>query len=129
MASVLVGGRNVGYLCWAVSGILGLLILPDKGIPLLYLLFLGLYPVVKSKIESMRKLPLEWLCKLAFFNVVLTIVWFFFQKLFVPVLPRQLRDSTLLIYGVGNLVFVLYDIGLSRLIALLRTRLRSGGWH
>ena len=65
VAAVLAAGRAAGYLCWAASALLGLFLLPDKGVALLYLIFLGLYPVVKNNIEGLRRLPLEWLCKLA----------------------------------------------------------------
>ena len=70
MAGVLAAGRAAGYLCWAAAGLLGLLILPDKGVALLYLIFLGVYPVLKSKIESLRKhRGIEWLLKLLAFNL------------------------------------------------------------
>ena len=61
VAAVLAAGRAAGYLCWAASALLGLFLLPDKGVALLYLIFLGLYPVVKNNIEGLRRLPLEWL--------------------------------------------------------------------
>ena len=59
VAAVLAAGRAAGYLCWAASALLGLFLLPDKGVALLYLIFLGLYPVVKNNIEGLRRLPLE----------------------------------------------------------------------
>ena len=94
VAAVLAAGRAAGYLCWAASALLGLFLLPDKGVALLYLIFLGLYPVVKNNIEGLRRLPLEWLC-----------------------------ERTWLLYLAGNLIFVLYDVGLSRLIALVMARM------
>ena len=106
VAAVLAAGRAAGYLCWAASALLGLFLLPDKGVALLYLIFLGLYPVVKNNIEGLRRLPLEWLCKLACFNAAL---W--------------LGERTWLLYLAGNLIFVLYDVGLSRLIALVMARM------
>ena len=124
VVGVLTGGQVVGYLCWASAGMLGLILLPDKGVPLLYLAFLGLYPVVKSRIESLRRLPVEWLLKLAFFNAELTMFWFVLRGLFLPNPPTWLGDNSLVLYLAGNVVFVLYDIGLSRLIALLQARLR-----
>ena len=76
MAAAVAAGRGAGYLCWGAAGLLGLILLPDKGVALLFLLFLGLYPVVKGAIESLRRLPLEWALKLAFFNLALTLCWF-----------------------------------------------------
>ncbi len=126
MAGVLAAGRAAGYLCWAAGGILGLILLPDKGVALLYLAFLGLYPVVKGRIESLRRRSAEWVLKLVFFNGVLTLFWFLLQGLFLPDPPHWLGENSLLLYAVGNLVFVVYDVGLSKLIALLRVRIWSG---
>lgn len=124
MAAVLAAGRSAGYLCWAASGLLGFFLLPDKGVPLLYLAFLGLYPIVKGRIESIRRLPAEWGFKLVFFNLALTLFWFFFRGMFLPDPPSWLADNLPLLYLLGSAVFVLYDVGLSRLIAMLRVRFR-----
>lgn len=124
VVGVLAGGKAVGYLCWASAGLLGLILLPDKGVPLLYLAFLGLYPVVKGRIESFRRQPVEWLLKLSFFNTELTMFWFVLRGLFLPNPPTWLGNNSLVLYLAGNVVFVLYDIGMSRLISLLQARLR-----
>ena len=124
MAAVLAAGRNAGYLCWAASGLLGFFLLPDKGVSLLYLAFLGLYPIVKSRIESIRRLPVEWVLKLVFFDLALTLFWFFLRGMFLPDPPVWLAENVPVLYLLGNLVFVLYDVGLSRLIAMLRARFR-----
>lgn len=123
LAAVLAAGRAAGYLCWAVAAVLGLVLLPDKGVALMFLIFLGLYPVLKSNIEGMGKLPLEWLCKLLCFDGALTLFWFVLRGLFLPQIPQWLEGRTWLLYLTGNLIFVLYDVGLSRLVALLGARL------
>lgn len=125
MSGVLAGGPTVGYFCWIVSGLLGLILLPDKSIAFLYLIFLGLYPVVKSHIEGLRRQWLEWTCKLVCFNVALTLFWFLIQGLFPISLPSWIEGKTWLLYLLGNGVFVIYDIGLSKLIALLLFRFRK----
>lgn len=123
-ASVVSGGLAAGFLCYGAAGLLGLLLLPDKGCALLYAIFFGLYPMVKSAIERLRKLPLELLLKLAFFNVVLTIVLFGFSSLLFPLLPEFLR-SPLPIFLVGNVVFLIYDYGFSKLITFYAARIRG----
>ncbi len=127
VAAVLTAGRGAGYLCWAASGLLGLILLPNKEVPILYLVFLGLYPVVKERIESLRRRGVEWCLKLGYFNLALTLVWMILQKIVQIALPNWLGNSGLLLYGAGNLIFVIYDIGLSKLIALMRVRLRFRG--
>lgn len=121
MAAAMYSGRRTGYLCWGASALLGLLILPDKIVGLLYLTFLGIYPVVKGRIETLGRLSLEWGLKLSCFNLFLTLFWFTFQELFPA--PPWLADNTLLAYAAGNLLFVAYDLGLSQIIARLRARL------
>ena len=123
VVAVLTAGRGAGYLCWAASGVLGLLLTPDKGAAALYLVFFGLYPVVKARLESMDRRVAEWALKLVYFNGVLTLFWFLFRQLLFPTLPAWLGGGLPVLYGLGNLVFVLYDVGLSRLIALLLRRL------
>lgn len=126
MAAVLAAGRTAGYLCWAAAGLLGFFLLPDKGVVLLYLGFLGVYPVVKSRIESLRNQAIEWALKLAFFNLMLLLVWRLFQGMVFPDPPAWLAGSDVLLHGVGSIVFIVYDLGLSQLIAALQARLGYG---
>lgn len=124
VGAVLASGRRAGYLCWAASAILGLLVLPNKGVALLYASFLGGYPVLKSRLESGTHRLVEWGVKLLCFNGMLTLLWMLFQGLLLPAVPPWLEGRTWLLYLLGNPVFILYDIGLSRLITMLMTRIR-----
>ena len=127
VGAVLAAGRGAGLLCWAAASILGLLLLPDKGVALMYLVFLGLYPVVKSRLEQLKSRPAEWAGKLVFFNGALSLLWFAFQGLLLPNLPEWLTGQVWMLYGAGNLIFILYDVALSRLIGGLSARLRFKG--
>ncbi len=66
ISAVLLAGRGAGLLCWAAASVLGLLILPDKGVALMYLCFMGLYPVVKSRLEQCASRPLAHSSKPSF---------------------------------------------------------------
>ena len=121
-AAVISGGLHAGFLCWAVAGILGLILSPDKGNVLLYLVFFGLYPMVKSLIEQLRKAPLEWLCKLAFFNVVLTFCWLVLRDVLLAGLPAVFEQLWVLYVG-GNVVFLIYDYGFSKLVMFYAARI------
>ena len=90
MAASLFAGSTAGCLCWAAASLLGLILLPDKGVALLFAVFLGIYPVAKGKIEALRCLPKEYVWKLAFFNAALTFFWFCFPN----VCPNRPRCST-----------------------------------
>ena len=122
MAAVMAAGRTAGYMCWAAAGVVGLILLPDKGVARMYLLFFGLYPVLKSLFEGKKRLCLSWILKLGYFNLVLAIFWFVLRALFLPNLPVWL-DQSWMIWLLGNIVFIVYDIGLSRLIFGLFSRM------
>ena len=127
MAATLYAGRRLGYLCWAAASLLGLILLPDKGVALLFAAFLGVYPVVKGRLETLERRAVEWGLKLSWIELTLTLFWFVLEDLFG--LPDWLAGSALLIYGLGSVIFVVYDLGLSRLITLLRARLSRVKGH
>ncbi len=64
---------------------------------------------------------MTWAGKLAAFNVSLTAVWFIFRALLFQ--PDELDWSPAIIYAAGNAAFVVYDIGLTRLIGLYISRI------
>lgn len=122
-AGVVSGGLATGFLCYGAAGILGFLLLPDKGCALLYAILFGLYPMVKSLVERIGKILPEILLKLVFFNAVLSLLLFGFSTLLFPFLPELLRRSIWL-YPVGNAVFLIYDFGFSKLITYYAARIR-----
>ena len=127
VAAVLLAGRAAGWLCWAVIALLGLLLLPNKAVSLMFALFLGLYPVAKSRLEQLRQRGLEWVLKLLLFNGAFLLLWYGLRGLLGLSLPEWLAGRTWLILPAANLVFVCYDIGLSKLIALMAARLCRRG--
>lgn len=122
---VLQVSRGAALLCWAATSLLALLLLPSKSIALLYLCFMGIYPILKSLLEMKVGRVAEWLGKLVFFNVVLFLLWHVAGTLLLAQLPDWMTSETLLLHGVGSVVFLAYDIALSRLIYGLSRRLRQ----
>ncbi|MDL2273674.1 hypothetical protein LJC34_03905 [Oscillospiraceae bacterium OttesenSCG-928-G22] len=121
-AAVLLYRTRDGFLVYAVSGLLALLFLPFKATAILFALFFGCYPVLKSLIERRRSLPIEWLLKLLFFNAILTILVLFFGALLTEVLTEGVLLPIL--YLAGNAVFAVYDIGLTGLLSVLQKQLK-----
>lgn len=122
-AVISAGGLPAGFLSYGASGLLSLLLLPDKGSALLYLLFFGLYPMVKSLAEGRPVQWQRWGMKLAFFWLMLSVLWFLLRKVFLPFLPPAL-DSAPLVYGVGTVVFLIYDYGFTKLIGFYMARVQ-----
>ena len=100
---------------FAVGAALAILILPNKSSPLLYILFFGYYPIAKSIIERINRVPLVWILKLALFNVALTAIWVYLRGL-LPSFLHDMPGAAILLYLGGNGVFVLFDVGYSKLI-------------
>ena len=105
----------------AVS-ILSALLVPRKIEVAAYILFCGLYPIVKFCVECYVPRRRQMDLKLAYFNIMLVIVATLAIFVFLP--QFSLSGFRLLVVWVAaNIVFVIYDVALSRLIALLRRSL------
>ena len=123
-AAVISVGLKAGLLCWAGVSILAFLLVPDKFCVLLFSVLFGLYPMVKSLIERLRKRPVEYLLKLAFFNAAFTVIWLTMAAAVTASLPAALGASVWVLYLAANIAFLLYDYGFSRLIALYIARVQ-----
>lgn len=85
---------------------------------LMYICLFGYYPIIKSLIERIGRSAAEWPLKLLVFNASVLVIYFVLAKLF----GVSLDDfATLGKYGAyiflafGNVVFVIYDIAVSRM--------------
>lgn len=124
--AVSAAGYLAGILCYAVSGVLSLILLPAKHVALLFVCLFGLYPLVKSVLERLKVRAVEYLLKLVFFNVVLALLYFLAYRLFfqptvqawsypVPFLP--------VLFVGGSVIFLIYDYAFSKVMALVQARL------
>ncbi len=115
-------GGAYPYLIYSVMSVLSLLLLPDKFIAAVYLLFGGIYPILKEMFERLHWV-IAWILKLSYFNTVLSILVLISRYLI------HAEDSdmgfTFLTYLLGNAVFILYDIVSTQLLTLYLVKLRS----
>ena len=123
-AAVISVGLKAGVLCWAAAAVLAFLLVPDKFCALLFAALFGPYPMVKSLAEGLRKKPVEYLLKLAFFNASFTLLYLTMRGAVLGSLPQALGGSAWVLYGAANLVFLAYDYGFSRLIAVYIARVQ-----
>lgn len=121
-AAVISVGLGAGVLCWAGVSLLSFLLLPGKFCALLYTALFGLYPLVKSLIERLRKRGLEYLLKLAFFNASFTLIFLVMRAAVLDSLPAAL-GTVWVLYLAANAVFLIYDFGFSRLIGFYVARI------
>ena len=116
---------RLGLLVFAATGILSALIVPSKRFVTAYVLFFGLYPLVKYGIEQLRCLPLEWACKLAFAGLWAVIVLYLVRLGLLPLGGRVFGLPHRLLFAAALAGFAGYDIIFSRIIALFRMFFRG----
>lgn len=123
-AAVVSSGLSAGFLCYGGTALLAFFLLADKNIVLLYLLFFGLYPMMKGVAERTGKRPLEWGIKFLFFNAAFTLLLWLLKALFLERFSEQ-DGAYALAYLVGNPVFLAYDIGFSKVIGFYQKHMGS----
>ena len=85
---------------------------------LMYIGFFGYYPVLKALIDGIKKPVIEWIIKLIVFNAAVLIIYFCFAKAFgvsIEDFGEFGKYGAVALLGFGNVVFVLYDIAVSRM--------------
>jgi len=98
---------------YAAAAALSLLLLPVKGAALLYAMFFGYFPVLKTLLE--RRLPkwLAWICKFAVFNAAVVSAYVLATKVFNIDLDdfgeTFGRYAKAVMLAVGNVTFFVYD--------------------
>jgi len=115
-------GVREGFLCWGGSSILAFLLLPDKFCAMLFAILFGLYPMIKSLAERFKPVWKGILTKFFFFNMAITALFFTMGALMTATLPKIFEGKLWLIYLAGNIVFFIYDFGLTKLILLYLVR-------
>lgn len=105
---MLEAGVKLAWAAYVVTCAAGFLLIPEKLNLLPYVLFFGIYTMLKFHIESLRKLWLEILLKLAVFNLFLWPAWSF-AKDFLP--PSFTEGAMVILAGIVlQVFFVIYDI-------------------
>lgn len=102
---------------YLVSAIL-VFLLADPESRLLYIFFFGYYPIAKALIERIKNPIIEWPIKAVIFNTSVLLVYFVFAKIFgisMEEFGQWGKYGALALLGLGNIVFILYDIAVSRM--------------
>ena len=118
--------RKYALSVYIATALLALLMVPSWECKLLYIGFFGCYPILKATLERPANLWWIWITKLAVFNVaMIAIYWLLITFLHLDTAAFTIAGVSMpwLILLLGNGVFVLYDIGLSRCI---QTYLQKG---
>lgn len=115
-------GIKYASLIYLATALLAILLLPSKLIAAEYALFAGIYPLIKSAAERLRTVS-GWAVKLIFANFSMTLIVIVSKFLFsLPIAYGWLLAAT---YLLVNVVTVLFDIALTKLITLYYLRLQA----
>ncbi len=114
-------GSPYPTLVWGVTSALSLILLPNKLPALLYLLFGGIYPILKAAFERLHYV-VSWVLKLSVVNVALIAVVTATKYIFY--LNDPTIDFTIPFILLGNVAMILYDIALSKIILIYLVKIR-----
>lgn len=103
-------GARIAWAWYGAVAILSLLLGPDKEAAAVFA-FLGYYPIIKPKMD---KLPMRWLWKLIFFNVVILVMYWLLMNVFgMAQLSEEFAEMgtllTVVTLVMGNVTFILLD--------------------
>lgn len=117
---------------WAVGSYIAssfiIFLLGETESKLMYIFLFGYYPIVKAAVERIRKPIAEWLIKLVVFNAAVLAVYgalSFVFDLSVEDFGALGKYGALIFLAFGNIVFVIYDIAVSRLSQFYFARLHD----
>lgn len=86
---------------------------------LLYTMFFGYYPIIKSLLEKIRIRAVELVVKLLIFNVSVIAAYSILIPIFgLAALGFDNMTFVWIVLALGNVFFVLYDYGMTRLITM-----------
>lgn len=108
-------GRRTAWAWYGAVAILSLLLSPDKEAAAVFV-FLGYYPILKPKLDS---LPCKWLWKALLFNAAILLMYWLLMNLFgMAELTEEFAEMgvvmTVITLILGNVCFFLLDFVLSR---------------
>ncbi len=113
---------------YAATSILGLLLVPNKEAVVIYAVFFGYYPIIKSVLESKLPRVAEYIVKFAIFNVGLVADFFIMTKIFG--MPFEafmgiegetgawVKYCVPVFMALGNLMFIVFDFGTTQMVSV-----------
>ena len=113
--SLILCGFKYSLLVYIATAILALLLVPDKGTAVYYILLFGHYPMTKLLIERIGKRAVSWIIKILLANII------YIAEIIIAAYMLGVYESvgtvmffvTLILF---NVLFILYDICLSRIM-------------
>lgn len=121
MVLVIEFGAGFAGLEYLAISIISMLLLGNKEAAIMYVAFFGYYPIIKSFIEKYMGKILSWIVKYVIFNVSMVVAYFVVSKIFMITFDDMEvfgKYALLILLLAGNILFVVYDIMLTRLVTI-----------
>ena len=127
---VLVIEFSTGFagLVYVAVSIISILILGNKEPAIMYAVFFGYYPILKSILEKHLKGLICWIVKYVIFNAAMVLSYFIVTKIFLISFEDVESFGKLalpLLLLAGNVLFAMYDVVLTRLVSIYLYRWRK----
>ena len=123
VAVVIEMGTKTALTVYASVALLSCLVVADKEAALMFVFFFGYYPILKEKLEKLRPHLLEYAAKLAVLNIsVISVYLIIIYVLGFAEIIQEFGElgqyGQWIMLAFANVVFLLYDIALTRYISL-----------
>ena len=124
---VIEAGYAYAFSVFAAVAVLSFLLVTDKEAALMYVIFFGWYPIVKSLIERIGSKVIQYVIKLFVFNACMI------GAFFIAVNLLGIPEDSYYIFGfsvpwmfliLGNVYFVFYDICVTKIVTIYLLK-----WH
>jgi len=122
MLLVVEAGVKMTWIYAAVTGVLALLLLPNKLYAIEYIIFSAVYPLLKLAFEKYPQI-IAWPLKLSFLDSMLMVTIVLAQKVFV--MGDEFYSLTIPTMIFGTLFFVVFDLALTACITVYLVKLRK----
>lgn len=119
--SIMESGIKAGWLFYAATSLVGLIVVPEKLALAPYVVFFGFYGIAKYYIEKMGRTVIEFIIKYAYFNACLGAA-FLTAREFTGVAEVKLPWWILVV--ILEMVFFIYDFVFTLFINYYKEKLR-----
>ncbi len=116
-------GMKSAWSVWAVASLTSLLLSPAKFAPVIFALFVGIYPIIKLIFERFRPI-LSWILKLAVTNAATVLLVILSEFIFFPSMLEAWWVYALILL-LANIATVLFDYLLGRIAILYYAKIKK----
>ena len=122
-------GIGTGFLLYIAVAAVSILVVPEKEMSMIFVFFLGYYPLIKAYVDKLHPHFLQIGAKLAIFNLCIISMYALLLYVF-PVASLQAEFGTYTSWMIpvmlllGNFTFFVYDQAVAKCLQVYLTRFR-----